>query len=118
MFIQKNSIQRFKGFLSILFISMLLSGVAHATTVQSVTGQLKLLATIDNRPAFSSVVWKISLNIAGATKLVKTIKQHSASIDLPPGTYQVVLSSKNQAETHYITIVERTPYNLTINLGK
>lgn len=118
MFIQKKSMQSYKGMLLILFILTMLSSAAHAAVIQSVTGKLKLFATIDSRPAFSSVIWKISSDIAGTKKLIKTIRQHTASLELPPGTYQVIVSSKHQAETHNITILERTPYSLIVNLNQ
>ncbi len=113
---QKKYTSGLKGLLLILFISLGSFNVTHAA-VKNVTGQLKLLATIDNRPAFSSVIWKISTSKAGVQKFLKTIYQHAATIELAPGTYQITLSAKNnKAQTHKVTIVERKQLALTINL--
>lgn len=116
MNIKKKCTRGFKGLLLILFISSGSFNVSHAA-VKNVTGQLKLLATIDNRPAFSSVIWKISTHKSGVKKAIKTINQHAATIELAPGTYQVVLSARNnKAQIYNVTILERKQFDLTINL--
>lgn len=113
---QKKYTLGVKGFLLIILISMGSFSTTHAA-VKNVTGQLKLLATIDNRPAFSSVIWKISNSKAGVQKFFKTIYQHAATVELAPGTYHVTLSAKNnKSQTHKVTIVERQQRTLTINL--
>lgn len=116
MNIKKKCTQGFKGLLLILFISSVSFNVTHAA-VKNVTGQLKLLATVDNRPAFLSVIWEISTHKAGTKKLIKMVKQHAATIELAPGTYQVVLSARNnKAQIYNVTILERERFDLTINL--
>lgn len=116
MNIQKKYTSGFKGLLLVLLISLSSFNATHAA-IKNVTGQLKLLATIDNRPAFSSVSWKISTSKAGVRKFFKVIKQHAATIELSPGTYHITLSAKNnETQVHTVTIVERKRLDLIINL--
>lgn len=117
MNVKNITVRGCRGFLLILFISLGFYSTAQAA-IKSVTGQLKLSATVDSRPAFSPVIWKISASrVHGrAQRFVKTIRKHAATIDLQPGTYDVVFSTKQQAQTHKITIVESELYSLTINL--
>nr|CAA6829100.1 MAG: Unknown protein [uncultured Thiotrichaceae bacterium] len=112
----KKELSKFSTyFVLTIFIALGVSNTALAT-VKSVTGQLKLRAIIDNRPAFSSVSWEISLRKAGVQKVIKTVKQHTATIELEPGTYQIILSAKDKARTRSITIVESKLHDLVINL--
>lgn len=52
-------------------------------------GVVKLVATLQNSPAFKDVEWRLSrLDLPG--RPVMTIKRHAASVNLRPGTYRVV----------------------------
>ncbi len=112
----KIYISSFSYWLLILFIISGSLNTTHAA-VKNVTGQLKLLATVDSRPAFLPVTWTISNNKAGTKKFAKTLTQHAVTIELEPDTYQITLSTRNnKSRTRNVTIVERKQYNLVIDL--
>ncbi len=112
----KIYVSGFSYWLLILFIVSGSSNTTHAA-VKNVTGQLKLLATVDSRPAFSPVIWTISNNKVGTKKFAKTLTQHAVTIELEPDTYQITLSTgNNKSQTRNVTIVERKQYNLVIDL--
>lgn len=96
---------------------LMLSGTASAALVKGVTGQLKLLATINGEPAFREIVWHLRpINKKVADNPDVTISRHSAVVDLEAGNYQVNASWGDKSETQVITIEEGGKHNLIMNL--
>lgn len=102
-----------------LIALLVLAGNSSAALVNGVTGQLKLLATINGEPAFREVVWHlkplkpINKNIPD---FEVTITRHSAVVDLEAGKYQVHATAGSKTETQIITIEEGGKHNLILNL--
>lgn len=102
-----------------LMMLLVLSENSFGALVKGVTGQLKLLATIDGEPAFREVVWHLKpLKLADKnnTKPELTITRHSAVVDLEAGQYQVYVTAGTKTETQIITIEEGGMHNLVLNL--
>ena len=102
-----------------LIMLLALSGHLSAATVRGVTGQLKLLATINGEPAFREVIWQLKpLNPMNknTTNAELTITRHSAVIDLEAGKYQVNATAGTKTESQTITIEEGGKHNLVLNL--
>lgn len=102
-----------------LIALLMLSEAASAATIRGVTGQLKLLATINGEPIFKEVVWhlrplKPMNQMTNSTEV--TITRHSAVVDLEAGKYQVNATAGNKTETQIITIEEGGKHNLILNL--
>jgi len=100
-----------------LIALLVLTESASAGLIRGVTGQLKLLATINGEPAFREVVWHLRpMNRTIANNEV-TITRHSAVVDLEAGKYQVNATSGTRTETEVITIEEGGKHNLILNLN-
>lgn len=100
-----------------VLVFLTLSGQASAALVKGVTGQLKLLATINGEPAFREIVWHLRpLNKNVADKTEVTISRHSAVVDLEAGKYQVNATWGDKSETQTIIIEEGGKHNLIVNL--
>lgn len=95
---------------------LVLSGTSSAALIRGVTGQLKLLATINGEPAFREVVWHLKPMRRGVANVELTITRHSAVVDLEAGQYQVNASSGTKTETQIVTIEEGGKHNLILNL--
>lgn len=103
-----------------LLALLVLSGISSAATIRGVTGQLKLLATINGEPAFREVVWHLKPlkpMSRGSTPSEVTITRHSAVVDLEAGKYQVNATAGNKTETRIITIEEGGKHDLILNLS-
>ncbi len=98
-----------------LLITFFQINTAYPSSVHSITGQLSLLATIKNEPAFRPVIWKLKLNDSIKQKEM-TISRHSAVIDLEAGNYQVTTIMGNTQKVNNITIKEGGKHKLVINL--
>lgn len=102
-----------------LIVLFVLSEYSAAAMVRGVTGQLKLLATINGEPAFREVIWQLKpLNPMNknTTNAELTITRHSAVIDLEAGKYQVNATAGTKTESQTITIEEGGKHNLVLNL--
>lgn len=102
-----------------LIVLLMLSDYSAAAMVRGVTGQLKLLATINGEPAFREVIWQLKpLNPMNknTTNAELTITRHSAVIDLEAGKYQVNATAGTKTESQTITIEEGGKHNLVLNL--
>lgn len=102
-----------------LIALLMLSGTSTAATIRGVTGQLKLLATINGEPAFREVVWQLrplKLISRNMNTTEVTINRHSAVVDLEAGQYQVIATADNKTETQIITIEEGGKHDLVLNL--
>ncbi|MFZ1342948.1 hypothetical protein [Thiothrix eikelboomii] len=98
---------------------LVLSGNSFGVLVNGVTGQLKLLATINGEPAFREVVWHLTplkLTNKNTRNIELTITRHSAVVDLEAGKYQVHASAGSKTETQVITIEEGGTHHLVLNL--
>jgi hypothetical protein len=101
----------------LLLVSSLLS-TASGANVKKVTGSLKLTATVNHQPAFSSVIWQIKLRTPGVGHLVSIIGKHATTVELEPGSYEIILSVGSKKESRDITIVERQQHDLVININR
>lgn len=102
-----------------LTVLLVLSGNSFGVLVKGVTGQLKLLATINGEPAFREVVWHLrplKLTNKNSHNAELTITRHSAVVDLEAGKYQVHASAGSKTETQIITIEEGGSHHLVLNL--
>lgn len=102
-----------------LIALLVIAETSSAALVRGVTGQLKLLATINGEPAFREVVWHLKPLKAihkGAANSELTITRHSAVVDLEAGKYQVNATAGTRAETQIVTIEEGGKHNLILNL--
>ena len=91
----------------------------HSTAVAKVktlTGQLSLMATLDGKPAFRSVLWKLTPNSRSTDVKTILIHKHAATLDLAPGSYQISASLDNKTRTHYVTIKESSKQALIVSL--
>lgn len=98
---------------------VMLSGASSAAIIRGVTGQLKLLATINGEPAFREVVWHLKplkTPNRNTNNTEVTITRHSAVVDLEAGKYQVNATAGNKTETQIIIIEEGGKHNLVLNL--
>ncbi len=102
-----------------LIILLMMSSASSAAIIRGVTGQLKLLATINGEPAFREVVWHLRpikpMN-RNTNSTEVTITRHSAVVDLEAGEYQVNATAGNKTETQIVTIEEGGKHNLVLNL--
>ena len=96
-----------------LSLAFLIVGNVSAS-VKSVTGQLSLMATVDGKPAFRPVLWR--LKHAKKRVYEKTLHKHTATLDLEPGTYLVSLSYNNKTITRQVMIKESHTEKLIISL--
>ncbi len=91
----------FKGFRSTVFcVSFGLTLLAATQPAQAETalaedeGTVKLVATLQNSPAFTHVLWKV-YRLEGTYQEVRSIPRHTATLNLRPGYYKVVALMKN-----------------------
>ena len=85
--------------------------------IKAVTGQLSLMATVDGKPAFRSVLWKLTPNSRKDTDVITIqIHKHAATLDLAPGSYQVSVSLENKTHTYHVTIKENSKEELIVSL--
>ena len=99
-----------------LIVLLALSGHLSAAMVRGVTGQLKLLATINGEPAFREVVWHLKRINKDTEHGEVTITRHSAVVDLEAGKYLVHATAGTKTETQIITIEEGGKHDLVLNL--
>lgn len=99
-----------------LIMLLALSGHLSAAMVRGVTGQLKLLATINGEPAFREVVWHLKRVNKDTKNTEVTITRHSAVVDLEAGRYLVHATAGTKTETKIITIEEGGKHDLILNL--
>ncbi len=85
--------------------------------VKTVTGQLCLMATVDGKPAFRSVLWKLTPNSRNNHDVTTIqIYKHTATLDLEPGSYQVSVSLENKTHTYNVIIKENSKEELIVSL--
>ena len=99
-----------------LLLLLVVSTSTSAAMIRGVTGQLKLMATINGGPAFREVVWHLKPMRKTTAASEVTITRHSAVIDLEAGKYQVDASSGDSRQSQVITIEEGGKHDLIINL--
>lgn len=88
---------------------------SFASSVRSVTGQLSLLATVENGPAFRPVMWRVKPNNPVDQKEI-TISRHSAIVNLEAGDYEVTAIMGDASKSSKITIKEGGKHKLVVNL--
>lgn len=113
--VQKTSLSLFM-LIALLMIDI--SGASEAK-VKTVTGQLRLVATLGGKPAFRSVIWKLTQKSPNSRSSGKVLyrHRHTVTLDLEPGKYQISVSLGNTTRTRQITIKESTKQSLIIDLG-
>ena len=110
-----NQITRKPSLYLLLMASIFMTGSLEAS-VKTVTGQLRLMATLDGKPAFRSVLWKLTRRTQNNKTSVQTLKRHTATVDLEPGHYQISVTMGAKTRTRQITIKESKKHSLAISL--
>ncbi|MGB0845867.1 MAG: hypothetical protein ACPGSM_04035 [Thiolinea sp.] len=100
---------------TLLLLPLLATGISEAN-VKTATGSLSLMATLDGKPAFRPVIWKLIPRSHGNRSRIKTLTRHSATIDLEPGKYLVSVSMDNKTLSRHITIKESSKQSLVIQM--
>lgn len=110
--------QSIKKLMFCLAITTLLSinGIAVAK-VKAVTGQLSLMATLNGKPAFRTVLWKLTPKTDSNNTTTIHVNKHAKTLDLAPGDYQVSVSLDNKTHTYQITIKENSKQTLIVDLS-
>lgn len=98
-------------------ILLLTASLSHAK-VKTVTGQLRLMATLEGKPAFRPVTWQLTRSPHYSRSLFtgKKMTRHTVTLDLEPGTYYVSVSLNNKTQTRRVKIKESTKHFLEISL--
>jgi len=88
---------------------------SFASSVRSVKGQLSLLATVENGPAFRPVMWRVKPSNPVNQQEI-TISRHSAIVNLEAGDYKVTAIMGETSKSSNITIKEGGRHKLVVNL--
>ena len=102
-----------------LYLLVLLPALMAAplsANVKTVTGQLSLMATLDGKPAFREVLWRLTSAAGNSHAITKILKRHTATLDLEPGTYKISVSLGNKTRHRELTIKESKKHSLVISL--
>ena len=105
-----------KPLLYLVMMAALLCGGIASANVKAVTGQLSLMAMLGGKPAFRTVLWKLTPNSQSSGASPIQIQQHAATLDLQPGSYQISVSLGNKTRTYQIIIKESSKQELIVNL--
>lgn len=100
-----------KHVVSMSLVALTLFGTTEICYAKS---KVTLVATLDNQPAFRSVLWNI-FDIRNRKDPLKTLPRHSGTIELPAGQYVVTLEFNKQTKE---TIFRLEPeQNLILNVA-
>ncbi len=113
-FIKKPALKQTLACLSLL--TLLAVNSATGATVKAVTGQLSLMATLEGKPAFRSVLWKLTPRFSTNDVSPIRIRKHAATLDLAPGSYQVSVSMGSKTHTYQVIIKESSKQTLIVDL--
>lgn len=97
-------------------MTLLTTNGAAIAKVKTVTGQLRLMATLDGKPAFQSVIWKLIPTSKDKNVAVINVYKHAATLDLEPDNYQISVTLGNKTKTYQVTIKEGGKRALIVSL--
>ncbi|MGB0845945.1 MAG: hypothetical protein ACPGSM_04430 [Thiolinea sp.] len=80
-------------------------------------GVVKLVATLQDSPAFTDVVWKLySLDLPDAPVLI--IPRHTAIVNLQPGNYRAVALLKSIVRSRLFNLESRGVEEIILSMDK
>ena len=80
-------------------------------------GVVKLVATLEDSPAFTDVVWKLyRLDVPGRPIMV--IKRHAAIVSLRPGRYRAVASLQSRIRSRAFNLKSRETAEVILSMDK
>lgn len=97
--------------LSLLFTTGIVKANDNATT-----GQLRLAAVLNGKPALKSATWRIKCR-NDSRRYGKTIKRHAAVVDLEPGDCVVKVLMNGKSRTRYISIERNKKYSVVMSFS-
>lgn len=84
--------------------------VVAENTVLEEDGIVKLVATLQNNPAFTNVLWKVYRNP------VETIARHTATLNLRPGAYKAVAVLNNKERSRAFQLKSKANTEVVLSM--
>ncbi len=92
-----------------------LSVVAADPAVLEEDGIVKLVATLQNNPAFTNVLWKV-YRMDDMRNPVETIARHTATLNLRPGAYKAVAVLNNKERSRAFQLKSKTNTEVVLSM--
>ncbi|MFZ1386085.1 MAG: hypothetical protein WBP46_01825 [Thiolinea sp.] len=85
------------------------------TTVLEEDGIVKLVATLQNNPAFTNVLWKV-YRMDDMRNPVETIARHTATLNLRPGAYKAVAVLNNKERSRAFQLKSKSNTEVVLSM--
>ncbi|HPY40763.1 MAG TPA: hypothetical protein PLM98_09605 [Thiolinea sp.] len=92
-----------------------LNVVAADPTVLEEDGIVKLVATLQNNPAFTNVLWKV-YRMDDMRNPVETIARHTATLNLRPGAYKAVAVLNNKERSRSFQLKSKSNTEVVLSM--
>lgn len=78
-------------------------------------GMVKLVATLQNNPAFTNVLWKV-YRLDDMRNPIETIARHTATLNLRPGAYKAVAVLNNKERSRAFQLKSKTNTEVVLSM--
>ncbi|MFZ1569669.1 MAG: hypothetical protein WAT29_12710 [Thiolinea sp.] len=89
--------------------------VVAENTVLEEDGIVKLVATLQNNPAFTNVLWKV-YRLDDMRNPVETIARHTATLNLRPGAYKAVAVLNNKERSRAFQLKSKANTEVVLSM--
>lgn len=100
---------------SAVLVWQFLTVVAAEPAVLEEDGIVKLVATLQNNPAFTNVLWRV-YRMDDMRNPVETIARHTATLNLRPGAYKAVAVLNNKERSRAFQLKSKANTEVVLSM--